>query len=225
MLRVGLTGGLGSGKSTAAAMFRAHGAHVVSADELGRQSMQPGEPVFAAIVAHFGPEVLTPEGVLDRAVLARISFVEGRVAELNAIVHPPVIARQSALAEELRRREPEAVLMVESALLFETEHAGAEGWRSRFDRVVLVTAPDAVKVERYVARTADTAQGSTPEGRAADAWRRLTQQIGDAQKAEWADFVLENGGSMERLQTQVDALWPRLVAEARKAEPSPAATD
>lgn len=215
MLRVGLTGGLGSGKSTAAAMFRAHGAHVISADELGRQSMEPGEPVFAAIVAHFGPEVLTPEGRLDRAVLARLSFVEGRVAELNALVHPPVIARQRAMAEELQRREPDAVLVVESALLFETEHGGAEGWRSRFDRVVLVTAPDAVKVERFVARSFSSARGASPEARAADARGRLARQIGDAQKAAWADFVLENGGSIEQLQAQVDQLWPRLRAEAR----------
>ena len=205
-------------------MFAGLGAQVLSADELGRRMMQPGEPVFAAIAAHFGPGVLTPEGTLDRGVLARLSFAEGRVAELNAIVHPAVIARQAAIAEELARREPGAVLIVESALLFETEHAGAGGWRSRFDRIVLVTAPDATKVERYVVRTAAAPHGASEEARTADAWQRLKQQMDDARKAGWADFVLDNGGSVAALQAQVDRLWPRLLAEAQSGKPRDAGT-
>ena len=213
MLRVGLTGGLGSGKSTAAAMFQRLGAHVLSADDLGRTMMQPGQVVYRAIVRHFGDEVLDGAGMLDRAVLARLSFAEGRAAELNAIVHPAVIARQAELAMELADREPNAVLIVESALLFETEHAGAQGWRTRFDRILLVRSNTANKVQRFVARTAGTSKLNA-EARAGDARDRLARQIDDAKKAEWADFVMENDGSLGDLQAQVDRLWPRLLEEA-----------
>ena len=206
MLRVGLTGGLGSGKSTVAGMFAALGAETLSADELGRTMMQPGEPVFAAIVDHFGSEILTPSGELDRTALARISFVEGRVAELNAIVHPAVIARQAELAAEIAARAPEAVLLVESALLFETEHAGVEGWRSRFDRILLVTASEEDKVWRYVDRRASTSS--------ADA-QTLAGQISDGEKSRWADYIIRNEGSLVDLRRQAEALWPRLQLEAR----------
>ncbi len=219
MLRVGLTGGLGSGKSTVATIFAALGAEVVSADELGRQMMQPGQRVFDAIVAHFGTEVLTSTGALDRTLLARLSFAEGRVAELNAIVHPAVIDRQTALAADLARRKPEAVFLVESALLFETEHAGAGGWRARFDRILLVTASEETKVARFVARGATTSAGESAD-RAADARGRLARQISDAEKARLADFVLTNDGSLPQLQQQVEQLWPRLKTEARSPAPS-----
>src|SRR5947209_14528079 len=109
MLRVGLTGGLGSGKSTAARLFAQHGAHVLSADEIGREMMQPGQLVYAAIVQHFGPAIVLSDGQLDRAALARIAFSEGRVEELNAIVHPAVIARQTELADVIFARDPHAV--------------------------------------------------------------------------------------------------------------------
>ncbi len=214
MLRVGLTGGLGSGKSTVAAMLAVMGAHVISADDLGRQMMRPGEAVFGAIVDHFGREVLDAAGALDRSVLARISFVEGRVAELNAIVHPAVITQQAEMAEDLARREPSAVLVVESALLFETEHGGAEGWRSRFDRIVLVTASETNKVQRFVARSEGPSRLSEEE-RAADARGRLARQIEDAAKLHWADFVIRNDGSIEELRWRVKEIWPRLLAEAR----------
>lgn len=215
MLRVGLTGGLGSGKSTVSAMFAALGAHVISADELGRGMMQPGEPVFQAIVDRFGDQVLDQAGALDRAVLARLSFVEGRLAELNAIVHPAVIARQAELGAALAKQDPTAVLLVESALLFETEHAGAGGWRSRFDRILLVTASEETKVDRFVARTENTGSRNQ-EDRAADARARLARQIPDEAKLGQVDFRIRNDGTLPELQHQVDALWPRLLAEAAR---------
>ena len=94
MLRVGLTGGLGSGKCTVAAMLRELGAQVIEADALGRALMEPGHPSTPQIVAHFGPEVVSPDGRLNRARLAELAFREGRLQELNAIVHPPVIEAQ-----------------------------------------------------------------------------------------------------------------------------------
>ena len=151
MLRVGLTGGLGSGKSTVGAMLRELGAYVLSADEIGRKLMEPGQSVYAAIVAQFGSAVVKTDGTLDRGALARIAFADGRVEELNAIVHPATIGLQAKIAEEIFRRDAEAVVVVESALIFETKYG--EGWRERFDRMVLVTAAEELKIQRFVERS------------------------------------------------------------------------
>ena len=217
MLRVGLTGGLGSGKSTAAGLFAALGAYVLSADEIGRAMMQPGESVYAAIVERFGSGMVLADGRLDRGELARLAFADGRVEELNAIVHPAAIARQEKLTNEIAARDAGAVVMVESALIFETKFGGEGGWRQRFDRLILVTAPETVKIARFVARV--TAGAELTEARReeleAEARRRLEQQIGDEQKASWCDYVLANGGALAELQWQVDQLWPILVAAAR----------
>jgi dephospho-CoA kinase len=212
MLRVGLTGGLGSGKSTAAKLFAVHGAHVLQADAIARELMEPEQPVYAAVVAHFGGGVVSADGRLDRGALARIAFGEGRVEELNAIVHPAVIARQMELAEEIFARDAGAVVMVESALIFETKYSGLnEGWRGRFDRVILVTAPEEVKIARFVARS--VGHGSIAELEA-EARRRLAQQISDEQKSALCDYVLTNGGALTELEWQVDQLWPILKAAA-----------
>ena len=217
MLRVALTGGLGAGKSTAGKMFRALGAHVLSSDEMGRELMQPGQPVFASIVQHFGPEVVLANGTLDRAALAKIAFEDGRVEEINAIVHPAVIARQAKLIAGLAVRGPDTVVMVESALIFETKHAGDESWRTRFDKVVLVTASEELQVARFVerARRGATLNGIEREALVEDARRRLARQIPDEQKAALSDYVLTNNGPQTELEWQVDQLWPILQAAAR----------
>lgn len=217
MLRVGLTGGLGSGKSTAAARFAALGAHVLSADEIGRELMQPGQAVFTQIVERFGPEVVKADGLLDRAALARIAFGEGRIEELEAIVHPATIARQAELIAEVDRRDPGAVVIVESALIFETKYGGEDGWHRRFDKLMLVRASEDVKIARFVARASG---GRMLEEKAraaleAEARRRLAQQLDDDWKAERCDYVLANDGAEEELVAQVDALWPVLGDAAK----------
>jgi dephospho-CoA kinase len=206
MLRVGLTGGIGSGKSTVGAMLAARGAHILSADEIGRQLMQPGDPVFDAIVSQFGPEVVASDGALDRAVLARIAFGEGRVEELNAIVHPAAIARQAELVAAIFALDPLAVVVVESALIFETRYSGA-GWERRFDKIVLVTAPEPTKIARFVQRSG----GGDPVALAAEARRRLAAQIPDDEKAGRCDYILVNDAGPADLERQVDALWLKLV--------------
>jgi len=217
MLRVGLTGGLGSGKSTAAQRFAALGAQVFSADAIGRELMQPGEAVYAQIVAHFGAAVVWPDGSLDRSALARIAFTDGRMEELNAIVHPAVIARQVELIDEIAARDANAVAIVESALIFETKYGetkyGGEGdCRRRFDRLIFVKASEELKIARFVARAAGSKTLSDEARRAleAEAQRRIARQIDDESKAAKCDFVLTNDGSIEQLQAQVDALWPVL---------------
>ena len=221
MLRVGLTGGLGSGKSTVGAMLAARGAHLLQADEIGRELMQPGHPVFDAIVRQFGPAVLQPDGTLDRPRLAQLAFGDKRIEELSAIVHPAVLARQAELADEFQRQVPGAVLVVESALLFETRHAGAGGWKSRFDRIVLVTATEEQKVERFVSRgTSGSSGAAEPAELRRTARQRLAEQIPDEQKQVWADYVLRNGGSLHDLERRVAALWNALVAEAAQLKPA-----
>ena len=208
-LRVGLTGGLGSGKSTVAGMLRELGARVFSADEIARGLMQPGEAVYAAIVEQFGACVVLGDGGLNRAELARLAFAEGRVEELNAIVHPATIARQEELAREVFAQEPDAVVVVESALVFETLHGKTDrdgGWRRRFDRLVLVTAPEAVKVARFVERSG----GGEREALEAEARRRLAKMIPDEEKVAQVDFVIRNEGTLEDLRRRVEEVWEEL---------------
>jgi dephospho-CoA kinase len=206
-LRVGLTGGLGSGKTTVLRMLVDLGAHGISADELGRQLMEPGAEVFAEIVSRFGDGVVGADGRLDRAALARIAFGDGRVEELNAIVHP-AIRLQGELAAEIFAREPDAVVVVESALIFETKFG--EGWRERFDKMVLVAAPDDLKVRRFVERSGagDVAALET------EAKRRLARMIPDEVKAKECDFVIENDGPVEELRTNAEAVWRKLKTTA-----------
>jgi len=208
MLRVGLTGGLGSGKTTAARRFAELGAKVISADEVGRALMQPGERVFADIVAKFGRGVVAADGKLDRAALAKIAFgAPSRIEELNAIVHPATIARQEEMIAEIAANDPDAIVIVESALVFETKHGGEEGWRRRFDRIILVRAPEEQRIARFMARTSNSEE---------EARRRMAQQIDDDWKAARSDYLLANNGTVDDLRAQVDALWPKLQ-EAAKA--------
>ncbi len=223
MLRVGLTGGLGSGKSTVAEYLRGLGAEVIEADELGRAMMEPGQPAYAEIVRVFGPGIVGPHGHLNRARLAEMAFQGGRLNELNAIVHPAVIAAQRRWMEAVFARNPAAVAVVESALIFEVERdARARGeresvladWRRRIDRIVVVTAPDELKIARYAARI--NPDGAGREAAEADARLRLSHQIPDAEKAAMADYILDNNGDKEGLKVQVEALWKHLKTESNK---------
>jgi dephospho-CoA kinase len=218
MLRVALTGGVGSGKSSAAAMLRGLGAQVSQSDETGRALMQPGQHVFRAIVEHFGPAVLTPGGELDRGALARVAFGDGRVEELNSIVHPAVIAAQARWLEQVAAADPMAVAVVESALVFETKHAADPAdpspWRTRFDRILVVTAPDDLRRQRYIARITGFNPAADAVAVAEDFARRAAAQWSDERKAALADFVIRNDGNLEALRTQVEHLFGVLRQES-----------
>ena len=225
MLRVGLTGGLGSGKSTVASLLRSLGAYVIEADNLGRTLMEPGQDVYAEIVRTFGPDVVAPDGRLDRAKLATLAFQGRRINELNAIVHPAVISAQQQWTESVFASDPAAVAVIESALIFEVERdARARGesetlladWRRRIDRVVVITAPDELKIQRYAARINPSVAGRAAAE--ADARVRLAHQIPDVEKIARADYVLDNTGDETALRTQVEALWQRLQAESNKSQ-------
>jgi dephospho-CoA kinase len=187
------------------------------ADEIGRGLMQPGEAVYQQIVERFGQQVMADGGQLDRASLARMAFGNGRIEELNAIVHPATIARQAELTAEIAARDPNAVIMVESALVFETKYGGEEGWHKRFDRIILVCASEKTKVARFVARVSSgrALDATERQDLEADARRRMSVQLDDEWKAQRSDYVLTNDGSVEQLIAQVDALWPVLRDAAR----------
>ena len=221
MLRVGLTGGLGSGKSTVAQMMRDLGAQVIESDELGHQLMESGQAAFNQIVRVFGSGVLSPDGRLNRAHLAELAFKGGRIKELNAIIHPAVIEAQHQWMDQLFARDPSAVAVVVSALIFEVDRDAKDSGasdpilselRKRIDRIVLVSAPDEEKIARYVARVCPT--GASREKAEADARSRVAHQIPDSEKIARADYVLENTGDIEALRAQVDQLWPRLQQES-----------
>lgn len=214
MLRVGLTGGLGSGKTTVAAIFRSLGAQVMEADAVGRAMMQPGEPVYVEVVKVFGPAVVRSDGTLDRRKLATIAFAEGRLAELNAIVHPPVIAEQRRWMEALEREQPDAVAIYETALLFEaSKTAATREWQKRFDQRILVTAPEALRIARYVARMggphADAAQRATLEEEARE---RIAAQMPEEEKMRLSDTIICNDASLEGVTRQTEAVYRELCA-------------
>ena len=229
MLRVGLTGGLGSGKSTVAAMLRELGAEVLESDEMGRALMEPGQAPYNEIVRVFGNDVVLPDGRLNRSRLAELAFKDGRVKELNIIIHPAVIEAQGRWMNQVFARDPAAVAVVVSALIFEVERDAREGGeaaaayadlRKRIDRIILVTAPDRLKVLRYSKRVLEAAYGVVPgtpqigEAIEADARSRLAHQIPDSEKASRSDYVIENTGDIETLRAQVAALWPQLKRES-----------
>jgi dephospho-CoA kinase len=215
---------LGSGKSTVATMLSALGAEVAVADELGRSLMEPGQLVFSRIVRVFGPEIVRPDGRLNRARLADLAFKGGRLQELNNIVHPAVIVAQQLWMDRVFAHNPAAVAVLESALIFEVERdARARGeqesvlavWRRQFDRIVVVTAPDELKISRYAERVSP--ETANREAAVSDARQRLACQIPDAVKAARADYILDNSGNKDVLSAQVGKLWERLQAESNNS--------
>jgi dephospho-CoA kinase len=199
MILVGLTGGIGVGKSTVAAMFAARGAAVVDADRISRRLQEPGEPCHDAIVAAFGRAVLDPAGRIDRKRLGEMVFADPtRRTELEAIMHPAIWA---ACEAEIRAAAAagRAVCVIEAALILET------GQRSRFQRIVVVTAPTDVQVARLA-----QARGLTE----AEARQRLTAQWPNADKARLADYVIDNGGDPAATEQQVSRVYATLVAGA-----------
>jgi dephospho-CoA kinase len=197
MLLVGLTGGIGSGKSTVARMLEARGAVVIDADELARDAIARGTPGFARVVEAFGAEVVGPDGDIDRRRLADVVFRDGALrAQLEAVVHPEVAER---FASELERHlDSDRVVVYSVPLLVERGLAGA------FDVVVVVEASEATRIERVRGR--DMSPG--------DVRARIAAQATDEDRSAVADVVLHNDGSLEELERQVDGVWEDLATRA-----------
>jgi dephospho-CoA kinase len=205
MLKVGLTGSIASGKSVVAEMLVALGAHLIQADEISHQLMQPGQSVYYDVVAHFGREILNYDGTVNRAKLAEAAFgkaapgAASRIEELNRIVHPAVIRRQDEWMEETGRRHPHAVAIVEAALILE---AGAA---KSFDRLIVVTSSDEQRIARYAAR-----QKIDLEAARREVARRMAAQLPESGKIKAADYVVDNSGPLDHTQDQVCQLWEKL---------------
>ena len=203
MLRVGLTGGIACGKSTIGAMLAKRGAHLLLADTLAHQLYEPGAATYDEVVRRFGRDILNADGTIHRGRLANLAFPD-RIDELNAVVHPAVVAAQTRWMKDREREDPDGVAVVEAALLIE---AGAAG---DFDKVIVVTCDFEHKVERYAART------SLPlDAARAEVERRSAAQFTDQEKASQADYVMDNSGSVEDAERQLEKIWADLRAQPR----------
>ena len=203
MLRVGLTGGVACGKSTIAAMLVKRGAHYLSADGLAHQVYARGTVTYDEVVRHFGREILNEDGAIDRTRLANIVFPD-RIGELNAIVHTEVVKRQNGWMNEVERLDPHGIAVVEAALLIE---AGAH---KDFDKVIVVTCDFQRKVEHFAQRANVSLEVARFEVE-----RRSAAQFTDEEKARQADYVVDNSGSIEGTEQQVEKIWQELLALRR----------
>ena len=214
MLKVGLTGGIASGKSAVGEMFVGLGAHLAQADHIAHSLMQPGETVYNEVVRHFGRGILNPDGTIHRGKLAEAAFGpaasgEGeqgsRIEELNRIVHPAVLRSQQEWMEAVGVGDPDAVAIVEAALILE---AGAA---KDFDRLIVVTCDEEQRAVRFAAR-----QKVGLEAARAEVARRMSAQLPDEKKIQVADYVIDNSGPLDRTGEQVRQIWRQLEAEAAK---------
>jgi dephospho-CoA kinase len=204
--RVGLTGGIGSGKSEVARLLADLGAVVVDADRLARQAVAPGTDGLRAVVEAFGAEVLAPDGSLDRQAVARRVFADpqARVA-LEAIVHPRVRAAAAALEAAVRADDPDAVVVHDVPLLVET------GQRDAYDVVLVVDVDEDVQVQRLAA-----ARGMSE----AEARARMAAQASREQRLAAADVVVDNNGTLDDLARRVQQIWPD-VLRSQRLNPEP----
>ena len=191
---VGLTGGIGSGKSTVAAMLGALGAFVVDCDGLGRLVIEPHGRAYARVVERFGRGIVRDDGQIDRAALAAIVFGdEGELAALNAISHPAIDAE---IADRIADAPEDQMVVLDMAVLVETDLGAGQ-----YDTVVVVEAPLDVRLTRLAQR------GMTED----DARARIASQATDDQRREVADYVIDNGGNIDDLREEVATLWDALT--------------
>jgi len=196
MLRVGLTGGLASGKSFVGRTLAGMGCYLIQSDELGHQVLSPGGEAYEAVVGEFGREVVTEAGEIDRRKLGALVFREpDRLAALNALIHPYVILRQERMMEEAGRRDPSAIVVVEAAILVET------GSYKRFQKMILAVCATEQQITRAMHR-----DGITRE----EAESRLARQMPLEEKRKYADFVVDTSGTKEQTYRQVCELYRAL---------------
>jgi len=203
MLNVGLTGGIACGKTTVLAMFASLGAHTLRADTVAHGMMEPGEAVYERIVAAFGNGILAEDGTIARPKLAAAAF-PGRIGELNAIVHPAVLDFEDDWMRRMHEADPEGVAICEAALLIEA------GGRARFDRLIVVTCTLEQKIARFAART-----NMSLDAAAAEVRRRMASQMPEEEKVKLADFVIDNSGSHQQAEQQVQEIWRELRRAAQ----------
>lgn len=202
MLRVGLTGSIAVGKSYVSSVLAELGCHVLDADRTAREVVAPGSEGLRRVVEAFTPEVLDPEGALDRARLGNIVFAdEGRRRLLNSILHPLIIAAQDGWLSERESEDPSGVAVVDAALMIET------GSYKRFDKLVVVHCRDEVQLERLMRRDGMSR---------VEAGRRVAAQMPQAEKVRHADYLIDSSGTREETRAQVVEVYERLRALASR---------
>jgi len=200
MLRVGLTGGIASGKSTVSRMFEQLGCKVIDSDRITRQLFEPGNRVNAAVAQTFGPRVVAPDGSIDRKVLGELVFENAVLREkLNTIVHPGIKERQSEFLAQVSAEDSHAIGIVEAALIVEV------GTYKNYDKVIVVTCPPEIQRERLRERS-----GLTPE----QIETRIASQMPMEEKIKVADFVIDNSGDIASTRQQVEEVYRQLRAIA-----------
>ncbi|MEU8363971.1 dephospho-CoA kinase [Nonomuraea sp. NPDC048882] len=199
MLKIGLTGGIGSGKSEVSKRLSAKGAMVIDADKIAREVVEPGTPGLARVVATFGEEVLRPDGSLDRERLGSVVFADSeRLAALNAIVHPLVGERVAQLQQEA---DNDTIMVYDVPLLVENNLA------PMYDVIIVVDAPDELRIRRLAEYR------GMPE---ADAKARIAAQASREDRLAAADIVIPNDGPLEELDDRVEDVWAELVRRAAR---------
>jgi len=201
MLKVGLTGGIASGKSTVSRIFASFGAKVLDADEVAREVLLPGQPAWTKLRRAFGQEFFHPDGTVKRKQLRKLVFADPeKRSQLNAIVHPEVMKEINRRSEILSSSVQTGVLLVDVPLLLEV------GVANRFDKVVVVYVSKSVQVNRLQQR-----DGISEE----EAKQALKAQMALSKKVEQADYVIDNSGTLEETQAQVQRVWQELLVLAR----------
>jgi dephospho-CoA kinase len=204
LLRLGLTGGIACGKSSVGEMFVKLGAHLIQADGVAHKLIQPEGSVYKEVVRCFGPAILNSDGTVNRPRLAEVAFgtpggAPPRVKELNEIVHPAVIDHENKWMAEIGRRDPNAIAIVEAALILES------GAAERFDHLIVVTCRPEQRIQRFARRL-----GVSEKAARAEVTRRMAAQIPDEEKIKAADFVIDNSGSLDATEQQVREVFIKL---------------
>lgn len=195
-LLVGLTGGMGSGKTTIGQIFRDLGAHVIDADKISRALVEPGKPAWQEIVDLLGKCVLIDDQTLDRGKIADIIFNDAKKKEgLEAILHPRVMAEEQRLFKDIRNGDPSALVIIDAALLIES------GNHRKVQKVIVIACDEETRIQRIMAKSTFTRE---------DVERRLRQQMPLEDKIKYADYVLHNDSGFPELKEKVEALFHQL---------------
>ena len=202
-ITVGITGGIGSGKSTVAKILAENGAPVLDADKVGHSIYEPGGPAYDDVTAAFGRGILASNGRIDRKKLGAIVFADREaLATLNAIVHPKMFDRMRAMVEELRAGGERSPIVIEAAILIEAN------WQALFDEIWLVVAG-----KDQVVRRVEIERGLKPEQTEA----RIKAQLPDNERRKFATAVIDNSSTIEELRAKVTKLWDELLARQAKS--------
>jgi len=204
MLIVGLTGGIASGKSLVTRVFRDLGAHVIDADKIVHNLLAPGQEAFSEVVAHFGRDIQMPDGSIDRRRLGDIVFNHpGERAWLNQCIHPRVFEAYNAQVRHICEREPDAIVIMDAALLIET------GYHKHMGKLIVVYASQQDQVNRLMARDRFTLE---------QAMARIASQMPLDEKRAYADYVIENTGTREETEQQARDIFAKLKEGAGQRE-------